>query len=415
MHRSKIGMAVLTGAILAGCGGSNEMARGGVRSSETLTLMSKAAIDTASAARPGLQQLAGSAKCDVTVVALDYMTIGAAASERSNASGVLLLPSGAGCNGPYPLLGYARGTDALKARTMANPADPETVLLAAFYAAQGYAVVATDYLAYAKSDYPYHPYLHADSEASTVIDSLRAARNVARTMGVALSGKVMLTGYSQGGHAGMSAHRAIERDNASEFNLVAAGHMSGPYALSESMLDGIDTPPAGATIINTFAFPGWQKTYKDVYANVTDVFKLPYATGIESLVPGPLSFAQLVDPVTGKIPASRDALMQPAFLADFKANPNNGARRAAVRNDLLAWTPKAATVLCGGKNDPTVPFKNALTAQAAFASRGVTVSVVDVDPIIQLQQPVNIALYHGVSVPPLCMKAVRDNLFNGLK
>ena len=39
------------------------------------------------------------------------------------------------------------------------------------YAAQGYAVVATDYLGYAKSNYSFHPYLHADSEASSVIDS----------------------------------------------------------------------------------------------------------------------------------------------------------------------------------------------------------------------------------------------------
>ena len=38
-------------------------------------------------------------------------------------------------------------------------------MLAAMYAAQGYAVVATDYLGYAKSTFPYHPYLHADSEA----------------------------------------------------------------------------------------------------------------------------------------------------------------------------------------------------------------------------------------------------------
>ena len=70
-------------------------------------------------------------------------------------------------------------------------------LLAAMYAAQGYAVVATDYLGFAKSAYTYHPYLHADSEASSVIDSIRAARNAATTVGATLW-QVMLTGYSQG-------------------------------------------------------------------------------------------------------------------------------------------------------------------------------------------------------------------------
>ena len=103
------------------------------------------------------------------------------------------------------------------------------------YAAQGYAVVATDYLGFAKSTYSYHPYLHADSEASSVIDSIRAARNAASGVGSTLSGKVMLTGYSQGGHSSMAAHRAIERDNAGEINVVAGAHLAGPYNLSGSL------------------------------------------------------------------------------------------------------------------------------------------------------------------------------------
>ena len=61
-----------------------------------------------------------------------------------------------------------------KTRTLANPTDSETGLLAAMYAGQGYAVVATDYLGFAKSGYSYHPYLHAASEATSVIDSIGA-------------------------------------------------------------------------------------------------------------------------------------------------------------------------------------------------------------------------------------------------
>jgi dienelactone hydrolase len=112
--------------------------------------------------------------------------------------------------------------------TLANPFRWRTFLLAAMYAAQGYAVVATDYLGYAKSNYSYHPYLHADSEASSVIDSIRAARAAAFGQGVSLNGKVMLTGYSQGGHSSMAAHRAIERDAPGEVNVVAAAHLAAP-------------------------------------------------------------------------------------------------------------------------------------------------------------------------------------------
>jgi pimeloyl-ACP methyl ester carboxylesterase len=126
------------------------------------------------------------------VIPLNYVTPGAK-GEASNASGVLLLPTGTGCTAAAPLVAYAKGTDVQKTRTLANPTDSETGLLAAMYAGQGYAVVATDYLGFAKSGYSYHPYLHAASEATSVIDSIRAARNAAQVLGASLNGKVMLT------------------------------------------------------------------------------------------------------------------------------------------------------------------------------------------------------------------------------
>ena len=200
---------------------------------QSVTTVATAQMDAGTAAS-GLQALTGKAKCDVKIVAINYATVGVN-GEAANASGALLLPAGACAGTSFPLLAYARGTEMSKTRTMANPTDGEASLLAAMYAAQGYAVVATDYLGYAKSSYSFHPYLHADSEASAVIDSIRAARKVAAEQGATLSGKVMLAGYSQGGHASAAAHRAIERDNAGEINLVGGAHLAGPYNLSGSL------------------------------------------------------------------------------------------------------------------------------------------------------------------------------------
>ena len=64
-----------------------------------------------------------------------------------------------------------------------------------------------------------------------MIDSIRAARAAAPSVGASLSGKVMSTGYSQGGHASMAA----QRDHASEFNVAAGAHLAGPYNLSGSL------------------------------------------------------------------------------------------------------------------------------------------------------------------------------------
>jgi pimeloyl-ACP methyl ester carboxylesterase len=391
----------------------------------TLTV---AQIDGATSAPPvgsGLQAISGKAKCDVKVVSLNYNTVGVS-GEKTNASGVMLVPvpTGSNCTTPAGLVAYAKGTDVQKPRTLANPADAETFLLAAVYAAQGYAVVATDYLGYAKSAYAYHPYLHADSEATSVIDSIRAARNAATTAGASLSGKVMLTGYSQGGHSSMAAHRAIERDNANEINVVAGAHLAGPYNLSGSFKS--TAVIAGYQFFVPFMITAWQKVYGTIYSDVTTVFKTPYSGYIESLLPSPtLTYTTLV--TTGKLPGAngetptqaRDLMFQSAFITDVQTNNNNALYLAAKKNDLLGWSPKSKVLLCGGAGDPTVPpALHMIPMKADFDSRSLTnVSTVDVDPYVQATygtggkaptDPLSAAFatyygnYHGTYEPPFC-------------
>lgn len=294
-------------------------------------------------------------------------------------------------------------------------------------------MVATDYLGYAKSGYSFHPYLHADSEASTVIDSIRAARKVATAQGVTLSGKVMLTGYSQGGHASFAAHRALERDNAAEINVVGGAHLAGPYNLSGSFK--LTEAIAGYQFFVPFLVTSWQRIYGNIYGSTAQAFKAPYASYIETLLPNPtLDFTTLV--TSGALPGgtpnqARDAVFQSAFIADTQTNPNNALYLDAKKNDLLGWNPKSRTLLCGGAGDPTVPpAVHRDVAQADFTSRGLTnVTSVDVDPQIQATygiagraptDPASVAFatyygnYHGAYEPPFCHAAARA-LFDTLK
>ena len=433
MTKRHILTAVAAAALLVACGGGDDNDGRGrlLDTPATLTTLTTAQID-ASTASSGLQPLTGKAKCDVRVVSLNYATIGVQ-GESANSSGVLLVPAGACANTSYPLVAYGKGTDVQKPRTLANPADSETFLLVAMYAAQGYAVVATDFLGFAKSTYSYHPYLHADSEASAIVDSIRAARAAATSQGLALSGKVMLTGYSAGGHASMAAHRAIERDNAGEINVVAGAHLAGPYNLSGSFK--LTNAIAGYQFFVPYLVTAWQKIYGNVYSNVTQAFKLPYSNYIEILLPNPtLTYTTLV--TTGALPggtpdAARDAVFQPAFLTDIRTNESSGLFVDAKKNDLLGWTPKARTLLCGGAGDPTVPpAVHMAVAQADFSSRGLTnVTSVDVDPSIRAvfgtggaapTDPASAAFatyygnYHGTYEPPFCHVQARA-VFDALK
>lgn len=419
-------------ALLAACGGgSDDPERGAlVEPAAAVTTLTAAQINAAAAAS-GLQAITGTARCDVKVVALNYTTPGVQAGEFSNASGVMLVPSGSAtaCNTPTPLVAYAKGTDVQKTRTLANPQDSETFLLAAMYATQGYAVVASDYLGFAKSQYRYHPYLHADSEASTVIDAVRAARKAAPTVGANLSGKVMFTGYSQGGHASMAAQRAAERDHASEFNVVAGAHLAGPYNLSGAlrMTEAI----VGYQFFAPYLVTAWKQVYGDLYTDVNQAFKPPYASTIENLLPSPtLNLATLV--ISGALPGGpgvtpnqvRDALFQPAYLQASQTNPVHPLAVAAQKNDLLGWTPKARVLLCGGAGDPTIPpAVHQTPMKADFDRRGVrNVNSVDVDPFIQAAfgpqgkaptDPASPAFatyygnYHGSYEPPFCHAQAR--------
>ena len=419
MKTMKYGISILGVALLAACGGSDAPHGSLIESPALITTLSKAQLD----AGP-LVALSGKAKCDVKVISLNYVTPGAK-GEISNASGVLLLPTGADCTAAAPLVAYAKGTDVEKPRTLANPADSETGLLAAMYAGQGYAVVATDYLGFAKSNYSYHPYLHADSEATTVIDSIRAARNAVVGMGGSLNGKVMLTGYSQGGHASMAAHRAIEKSLSSEINVVAGAHLAGPYNLSGSMQ--LPDAIAGYQFFVPYLITAWQKIYGNLYSNVSDAFKSPYANGIESLLPSAtLNYTTLV--TSGKLPGingetpnqARDALFQTSFSRDILTNPSNPTFLAAKKNDLLDWSPKSQTMLCSGSGDPTVPqVVHQSVMKAAFDAKGLTnVTSVDIHPlIVQTYGPItmaNIANYHGSYAPPFCHAAAKS-LFDAVK
>ena len=424
-------------AVLAACGGSDGPDRGELLDPAAIvTTLTVAQIDAATA-QSGLQAVSGPAKCDVKVVALNYTTIGAKGEDGANSSGVMLVPAGSdpACSGAAPLVAYARGTQVLKPRTLANPNDSETFSLIAFFASQGYAVVATDYLGYAKSTYTYHPYLHADSEASAVIDSVRAAANAASAVGAKLSGKVMFTGYSQGGHSSMAAQRAAEdKDKIKDFSVVAGAHLAGPYNLAGALSSPVVT--AAAQMFLPFIVTSWQHVYGNIYSDVTKAFKAPYDSYIETLMPNPtLDNTALL--TNGKLPIAAaptdalNAIMQPDFLAGVRAKGDNPLYQAGLKNTFLGWTPKAAVLLCGGKGDPVVPPAFHQTVlKADFDARNVT-NVVSVDVDAQVQDafaPGGVAPtdpsspafatyysnYHGGYEPLFCYAAARQ-FFNSVR
>ena len=406
--------ATALASLLAACGGTDVPARGAVLSTSTAIPVAKASIDAAMAAAQ-LTPLTGAAACDVTVREIVYATPGPKGGTY-DVSAALLLPTN--CTGsmptPTPLVAYNRGTEILKARAMANPADSETGVLMALLASQGYAVVATDYLGYNKSNHPYHPYLHADSQASTTIDSIRAARSVMSTLGVSTSGKLFLTGYSQGGHASLATLKAIQADASLGMTVAAAGPMSGAYSLTNSFAAGLSFLPTGtggSSVFTPFVVSAYQKIYGNIYSSPSEFYKSPYATGIEDLLPGALGYTALF--TSAKLPVDLGDLVTDTAIAAI-ANEASPIRKALAANDLITgWTPSVPLALCAGSGDPVVLYDaNTSAALAAFGGASATRFAVDVNAAMNLAGIDSFSESYHSAAQPFCLRAVRDALFS---
>ncbi len=442
MRQTKLALALLAGAALAACGGSDPaptpvadtpLARGALAGSAVVVPAPQAdgssgkSLEPAvfarmlDASQPGMTQITGTPKCAITTHYMKYGTLGGK-GESTDGTGAIMVPSGSdpACSGARPVLLYAHGTATDKRYNMANLRDnPEAALIAAMYAGQGYIVVAPNYAGYDASALWYHPYLNGEQQSNDMIDALRAARKAFPTLGVSASDKLLITGYSQGGYVALATQRAMQLNHASEFKVTAVAGLSGPYAMSlftDTVLAG--SPNLGGTLFFPLLTTSWHNSYGNMYSNLNDVYEARYVSGIETLLPGLLSPMELF--TSGKLPQtalfSRDAQpgpSSPAFgpyfgdnnlvkssyrtasLLDARANPcnvnpldplncapANGTRVNAKRNDLRTYVPTVPVLLCGGNGDPTVFWLNTQATAAYFVGKGLpaaALTVLDVD------------------------------------
>jgi dienelactone hydrolase len=395
------------------------------------------------AANQQLLSLSGTPICDILMYHIEYATVGGA-NESTTASAALLVPTGLGaiCTGARPIVLYAHGTTTDRAFNMTNMQNAETLSLAALFASQGYIVVAPNYAGYDTSTLDYHPYLIADQQSKDMIDALTAARTALPLASVTLtkdSGRLFITGYSQGGYVAMATHRAMQTAG---MKVTASAPMSGPYALA-AFVDAVfyGEINGDAPISSTLVLTAYQRAYGNIYANAVDVFAAQYATGIDSLLPSATPRSQLY--AQGKLPeytlfsstppAAQFADITPpqtpanlaavfalgfgagnllqnryrlAYLQDAQANPDGGFpttttglaasapglpwRQALQMNDLRDWVPTVPVLLCGGDVDPLVFWLNTALMQGYWASHApasAAIGVLDLEAAVLPNDP----------------------------
>ncbi len=294
-------------------------------------------------------------------------------------SGLISVPDN--LNKRYPLLCYQHGTSGTDADVPSNLNFESRIAIA--FSGMGYVVFAPDYLGLGDSQGP-HPYVHAASEAWVAIDMLKATKEFAAQNDVAINEQLFITGYSQGGHAAMAMHRALEETN--EFEVTAAAPMSGPYSIGEVMRELIfsgEEYTKPGYLINTIA--SYQYVYQDLFTNFSEAFKAPYEPYIVQFLNEEISLNDLDVQLTSLLNANEGAviplkMLQDDFVASIENNPDHPANLHLKENNVYdGWTPTAPTRLYYCKADEQVPFENsslaATTMQTAGAADVVAIDV----------------------------------------
>lgn len=299
-----------------------------------------------------------------------YSTIDAL-GQPTRASALVAVP--AGSTRALPLMSYQHGT--ITQREDVPSRLNEEANLGLILASAGYASVLPDYLGLGDSP-GLHPYVHARSEATAVVDALRGARALMQARGINWNQQLFLTGYSQGGHATLAAQREIEQRHATEFTITASAPGAGPYDLS-----GVTTtdflsmrrPP------NPYYTAYLLASYVEVYGlapSLADLLREPYARTVPPLLDGQHDGGE----INAVLPPRPADMLKPEILEAFTADLNHPLRLALRDNDLHAgWVPRSPTRLYHCKGDSDVPFANSEVAAQTFKAAGAT-TVELIDP-----------------------------------
>lgn len=349
---------------LQGCnggGGGTEPAAGKIVSATRIAVVTKAeAAALFTAASVPLVPVH-----DVNVYKIVYLTPDESGA-LINASGALIVPQNLAA--PAPLLSSQHGTTTLKLDVASTaPAAGQTYahLEALAFGTSGYVTALPDYIGYGDSGNRFHPYLHATTLANSVINLLKATKTYCATNNIALSGKLFLAGYSEGGYATMAATREIQEKHAAELAITASAPMAGPYDLSTSLLDvlsGTSYPSPGYV-----AFAFW--AYDRVYAlnMLGQVFKPVFAAKLDTLFDGSHELGNEINPALSTDIAT---LFEGQFLTDFKGSGAVALKTRIQENNLYNWTPAVAMRLIHCTGDDIVAFKNSQTAFDNFSTNG---------------------------------------------
>ncbi|GAB5551547.1 MAG: hypothetical protein Sapg2KO_11380 [Saprospiraceae bacterium] len=246
--------------------------------------------------------------------------------------------------------------------------------LGAAFSSAGYVVMMPDYLGLGDSR-GFHPYVHADTEASAGIDMILATKEFLEQRDIDINDQLFVTGYSQGGHAAMAAHRELQANYSETLPVTAAAPMSGPYSISTA---------TKATFLSDeeYQFPGYGiwtlMSYNEAYPlydSVAQYVKQPYATYAEAFYNEEITLDSLQRALISELTANHGGpvvrfMFQDSIISAITNQPDHPFNLALEDNDTYDWAPTAPTRLYYCMADDQVAFTNSVLADSVMNANG---------------------------------------------
>ncbi|GAA1462080.1 lipase family protein [Williamsia maris] len=217
--------------VITACGGSGDEAQA-PPSADSPAIGAELRIDSTDAGPGSLVSATEMPLLDRRVTAaasisarVEYRSTSGITDKPTTVTGSIFVPLGTPPSGGWPLVALGHGTTGVLGEC--GPSLDPTLLgvttLASGLLRLGYAVTVTDYegLGTPGSTEPTHPYLDATTEGMNVIDSVRAARRLSKSV----SARWAALGTSQGGQAVWSANE-LAGTYSPELNLLGTASVS---------------------------------------------------------------------------------------------------------------------------------------------------------------------------------------------
>ena len=279
-----------------------------------------------------------------------------------NASGIYYVPK---TDKAVPYFMFGHGTQIQKNRDISDGDSQQFICLA--HATDGYAAMYPDYYGIGKGEGK-HLYQHAWSEAHAFIYMLYAIDELNKTLSVKHNGQLFLTGYSQGGHASLAAHKYLQELNDPRFQVTASSPMSGAYDMTgeqeKYMFQEYPRP---------FYLPYLLLSYHEAYCimegdNAYCAFKAPFDSLFYPFFER--NSNRTLDELNKMMPKIPKDVITDSLLNLYMNEPDFSFKKRLQENNLTHWKPEAPVQLCYCEGDKEVNYKNSIVAYYSFLEKG---------------------------------------------